>query len=205
MIQPKIFAPGPETDSNQALKWDKYTAGSCDNMNASASAIAAVDVAIDLVLLGLPMPAVWNLQMPLRMKLALSAAFALGFLDLAIGALRVAAALDVEWTGDLTYTGAALWFWTVVEPGIAITVACLIVIRPVLERLSPSRFFSSRTHGSDGFFMDSYIRVDHGATRSNGSSNSDRALTISDESGEGGKPYRVGQTMANAQQPFRVG
>ena len=56
------------------------TPGHCFNPNASYKASGVFNVLSDFAILIVPMPTVWNLQMPMRKKLLVMGVFATGFL-----------------------------------------------------------------------------------------------------------------------------
>lgn len=58
----------------------KTQQGTCGNTMANCIAGAAINVFTDLVILLLPMPIIWRLQIPTRSKLSLSFIFGLGFM-----------------------------------------------------------------------------------------------------------------------------
>ena len=60
--------------------WDPTVAGHCINSNAFYKAGSATDVVGDFAILFLPIPAVWDLQMPLKKKLGIISIFTLGSL-----------------------------------------------------------------------------------------------------------------------------
>lgn len=63
-----------------SFNWNFNQKGHCGNVTANCLAGAAINVFTDLVILVLPMPIIWNLNVPLKSKLSLSFIFGLGFL-----------------------------------------------------------------------------------------------------------------------------
>ena len=67
-----------------AKNWDQTvteaTHGTCGNISTMYIAIASVDLFIDLIIIALPMPVLWGLQMPQAKRLAVMGIFALGFM-----------------------------------------------------------------------------------------------------------------------------
>ena len=58
--------------------WDRMVPGRCVNINAAFFATAAVNVVSDFLMLALPVSNVWNLQMPVKRKIAISGVFLFG-------------------------------------------------------------------------------------------------------------------------------
>lgn len=71
----------------------------CINEGADVVAHGIISTVQDLVVAFLPTLLCWNLQMPVRQKIALYCIFALGYTSVAIGAMR-------------TYTGYRIFFQT---------------------------------------------------------------------------------------------
>ena len=121
--------------------------GHCGNQVAAFAAVAAIDIVVDLGILTIPIPRVWELRLPLAHKLALIGIFGLGFVDVVMAVLRIVFDLRVNFQGDWTYTTAPLYFWSSMEPGLAIMVACAPILRPIFEKIVPAGL-SSRTRSS---------------------------------------------------------
>ena len=60
--------------------WKPLEPGVCEDPTKSAAAISGCNMATDLIIILLPMPMIWGLQMPTRRKIELTIIFALGFL-----------------------------------------------------------------------------------------------------------------------------
>lgn len=60
--------------------WSGETTGTCININYFSWARAAVEIAIDVCILSLPLPSLWKLQMGWKKKIQVLMMFALGFM-----------------------------------------------------------------------------------------------------------------------------
>ena len=60
--------------------WDPTQPGVCENTLRSLVAISSINMATDLIIILLPMPMVWRLQMARRRKTELTLIFAFGFM-----------------------------------------------------------------------------------------------------------------------------
>ena len=60
--------------------WDRLQPGVCENAMQSLIALSSFNMATDLIIILLPMPMVWRLQMATRKKIELTITFALGFM-----------------------------------------------------------------------------------------------------------------------------
>lgn len=63
-----------------SYNWNRDQDGSCGNSVAAYISIAATDIGVDAVLITLPMPWLWKLQMATKTKIGLTVVFALAFL-----------------------------------------------------------------------------------------------------------------------------
>lgn len=113
------------------------------------------------------MPVLCRLTLPRRQKYAIVGVFALGFLYVfslttsclphltrvcsvcIISVVRLAflvLATQHDWqTHDGSYTSAHMIYWTTIEVNAAISCACIMTLKPLIERIFP-RFFSPSTH-----------------------------------------------------------
>ncbi|KAI1768928.1 hypothetical protein GGR53DRAFT_462009 [Hypoxylon sp. FL1150] len=137
-----IFQCTPVTKAfNKSLK------GTCIDNGHFWFANAGFSIATDVIILTLPMPLVYALQVPRVQKAALIMVFALGVFVVITSCLRVTT-IDIQaTTPDQTYDISST-MWTIIEMNVAIVCACLPQIRPLIvkwfPRLMPSYHSSSR-------------------------------------------------------------
>ncbi|KAK0748356.1 hypothetical protein B0T21DRAFT_406881 [Apiosordaria backusii] len=100
---------------------------------------AALHIVSDLVIMALPMPVLSALKLPRRQKYALVGVFALGFFVCIVSTIRLVYLVDVmkKQGYDATYTSASMIYWTCVEVNAAISCACLMTLKPLIQRLFP--------------------------------------------------------------------
>lgn len=60
--------------------WYSEIPGRCGDSHEFYTGYAVTDLIIDVIVISLPLPVLWKLQLPLGRKVALIAIFALGFL-----------------------------------------------------------------------------------------------------------------------------
>jgi hypothetical protein len=63
-----------------AANWDPSIPRTCGNLNTAFYVIAAVNMVTDFMVMALPVPQIWALQLPIIQKLGLSLHFGLGLL-----------------------------------------------------------------------------------------------------------------------------
>ncbi|KAF2871683.1 hypothetical protein BDV95DRAFT_457021, partial [Massariosphaeria phaeospora] len=86
-----IFGCQPISAFWEQVDWEKRTHGykfSCFNEGADVTAAGIISAIQDLITAVLPTFLYWNLQVPLRQKIALFGIFAFGYVGVAIGAAR---------------------------------------------------------------------------------------------------------------------
>lgn len=108
---------------------------------------AALHIVSDLVIMALPMPVLSSLKLPRRQKYALVGVFGLGFFVCIVSIIRLVALIDVvkKQAVDATYTSANMIYWTSVEVNAAISCACIMTLKPLIQRIFPSLLSPSRT------------------------------------------------------------
>lgn len=60
--------------------WDKTIQGTCINLPAAWLSVSIINMILDLIIIAMPMPMLWNLRMPVSKKIAVSGIFSLGFM-----------------------------------------------------------------------------------------------------------------------------
>ncbi|KAK6859568.1 hypothetical protein PG995_003204 [Apiospora arundinis] len=98
------------------------------------------NIITDVIVLVLPLPIVWRLHTSTHMKGALTVTFLIGSSGLVASILRFWAFSNTNSFIDATYNAVELIIWTVVEPGIYLISACMLMYRPLLEKLGVGRF-----------------------------------------------------------------
>ncbi|KAK3694392.1 hypothetical protein B0T22DRAFT_69931 [Podospora appendiculata] len=108
---------------------------------------AALHIVSDLVIMTIPLPILSQLNLPRRQKYALVGVFGLGFFVCIVSVLRLLALISVtkETPIDSTYNSAQLIYWTTVEVNAAIVCACIMTLKPLIQKLFP-RLLPSNQH-----------------------------------------------------------
>jgi hypothetical protein len=122
--------------------WSFTEPGTCLPQIPIVAAVAGWGLAIELAIWSLPIPVSWRLQLPRSSKVALSLIFGLGILDIGVGIGRLVTILQVD-EKDPTWSEVPALEWLAIEPSIAIIVACLMVCRPLMEKLGPASWRQS--------------------------------------------------------------
>ncbi|PKX99843.1 hypothetical protein P168DRAFT_261112 [Aspergillus campestris IBT 28561] len=112
--------------------WYPQLPGHCINQVATWIANATSTIATDLVILFLPMPQIWKLQLRTSEKVGLTIAFGLGFFVVFASAYRLTVLFSYT-PLDSSYTLAPTVAWTAIEMSAGIVSACLPTMRPALQ------------------------------------------------------------------------
>lgn len=132
------------------IDWTDFgsTEENCINTNVMYLAQAWSDVLTDIIILTLPLPCIWIMQLPVRHKLAVSGMFLLGGLTVGAGIAKlvvfnkIVQELNVGFV-DLSYMNTPMVYWPMVESSIGIVGACLPLLRPLFVGASSSGFMRS--------------------------------------------------------------
>ncbi|KAI3336280.1 hypothetical protein HD806DRAFT_125 [Xylariaceae sp. AK1471] len=109
---------------------------SCINNGNFWFANAGFTIATDIIILIIPMPLVYSLQIPRVQKAALIFVFTLGAFVVITSCLR-ATTLDIQAKSPDPLYDVASTMWTIIEMSVAIICACLPQIRPLVVKLFP--------------------------------------------------------------------
>ncbi|KAI9808067.1 MAG: hypothetical protein M1826_004364 [Phylliscum demangeonii] len=116
--------------------WKIPGAGECIDDVSFFVSTSALNLVADVVILVLPMPVVWRLQILPRQKVALTAIFTLGSCACVAAAVRLG---FVAHLGASTDAPDITWFtvdplnWSLIEPCVGIICACLPALGPLLR------------------------------------------------------------------------
>lgn len=112
--------------------WDAtIKGGHCGNEFLSYIITGSINIATDIMVLLLPIPCLAQLELGLCKRLILIATFACGIFTCVVGALRLRAIVLVDFD-DYTYSIADAMTYSALEPALAIVLACVPTLRPLL-------------------------------------------------------------------------
>ncbi|QUC22484.1 uncharacterized protein UV8b_06725 [Ustilaginoidea virens] len=111
--------------------WYPQIPGRCINQVGTWISNALSTILTDLIILLLPLPQIWKLQLRKTEKMGLTLAFSLGFFVVFASAYRTSVLFTYTNT-DPTYTLAPTVGWTVIEMSAGIISACLPTFLPIV-------------------------------------------------------------------------
>ncbi|KAL4962760.1 uncharacterized protein BDV14DRAFT_191416 [Aspergillus stella-maris] len=114
-----------------AYTWDQsIPGGHCGNQVVSYQITGALNLVTDLMVLTMPMPYLWKLEMRISQKLPLIAVFAIG-LFVCVATIMRLVSLSLLDFNDLTFNITDALIWGTIEPALGVTLACIPFMKPV--------------------------------------------------------------------------
>ncbi|KAI1141493.1 hypothetical protein F5Y05DRAFT_372745 [Hypoxylon sp. FL0543] len=118
-------------------QWLPDTPGHCGDSNLLYVSCASTDLGIDVIIIMLPMVPLWGLQLPRAKKIALTFVFGMGFLTIAITAIRIKYMRELD-VSDPTYSFSTMGLFSAIVPLLGITTACLPLAAPAFKKITRS-------------------------------------------------------------------
>ncbi|KAL8677798.1 MAG: hypothetical protein Q9186_005805 [Xanthomendoza sp. 1 TL-2023] len=116
-----------------AYYWDRsIPGGHCVNDNLIGYTITSFNIVTDLIVLILPIPWLWGMNMAVPKRMAVVGLFVLGSFVCIAGIIRLPFLSELQ-LSDITYTSVSVGVWISVECNIGILSACLPILRPLFS------------------------------------------------------------------------
>ncbi|KAK0111610.1 hypothetical protein ONS95_001956 [Cadophora gregata] len=119
---------------------------------AAAYSISVMTIVTDWLYALLPIPMLWSVQMTTQAKVTVAFILSLGIFASIATLIRLRYLIELTDRSDVLYAATPATIWTIVEPGLGITAASLITIRPLLKSFNlhgfqhPSSNYNSSSH-----------------------------------------------------------
>ncbi|KAI9640544.1 hypothetical protein NHQ30_010842 [Ciborinia camelliae] len=124
--------------------WDvRIKDAKCLNRDLFQTYSALPNIITDIAMLILPLPIIWKLQAPTRLKVGLSLTFLVAGLGLVASVLRFATFFKVDFDPDPSWQAGKLFITTLAESGCYLISACLPRCRPLLDVAANSSLLQS--------------------------------------------------------------
>ena len=132
-------------------RWDGEHTGSCINIYVGGFLHAAINMVLDLIILLMPMPLLWKLQLSysLRQRVQVLIMFYFGLVGTVISALRLSSLLTFGNTHNPSWDYLNLAVWSMTEIQTCIICACLPTAKVALSKVLP-RWLGSTVKDSRG-------------------------------------------------------
>ncbi|GAP90656.1 putative integral membrane protein [Rosellinia necatrix] len=127
-----------------ARSWNADIPGTCFNQPALFFANGGLNIAEDLILYFLPIGILWNMNLPLRQRVALIGIFVIGGLTIIAGIVRIPSLKQAIVSTDPTWDHVGSSIWSSIECNIGIICACLVHLKPLIAHIAPAALGPSR-------------------------------------------------------------
>ncbi|CAI6249666.1 unnamed protein product [Periconia digitata] len=121
--------------------------GSVVCLTRAGTAHAALNILSDVIVIGLPIPLVHQLQLPMRQKASVGILMTLGSFCVVASIGRTVAVADIQNNPDITWVQAKVGVWSAIELNVGILGASLARLKPFVQKYFPAL---SRTIVSTG-------------------------------------------------------
>ncbi|KAJ5774859.1 hypothetical protein N7457_009755 [Penicillium paradoxum] len=109
------------------------TEGTCLDFKNFAVSYAIVNIVSDFAIWLMPIPRVWNIQLPKPQKIALCLIFTLGLFDCAAAMARLLLSMLVLGEYDSTWVYSKGYMWSIIEVSTGIVCTCLPTMQVLLK------------------------------------------------------------------------
>ncbi|PLB48302.1 hypothetical protein P170DRAFT_411057 [Aspergillus steynii IBT 23096] len=117
-----------------AYLWDKSIPdGHCFDIPLFYHWGTLPNVLVDLMMLILPQPVIWYLQVPAQVKFGLAATLLTGSIGMVTSIVRCVAFFTNDPLVDGTWKSVLFLKWSIIEPGVYLIAACLPCYRPLVK------------------------------------------------------------------------
>ncbi|KAI0970427.1 hypothetical protein F4678DRAFT_436795 [Xylaria arbuscula] len=128
-----------------ASAWNANIHGTCFNQAALFYANGGFNIAQDSILYVLPTPILWKMNLPLKQRIALIGVFIVGGLTIVAGIVRIPSLKEAIMSTDPTWDHVGSSIWSSIECNVGLMCACLVHLKPLVIRVTPTFFGSSKS------------------------------------------------------------
>lgn len=112
--------------------WDKQIPFHCDDFDQGYVAAGALNVALDFLIIGLPIPLLWKLRTTTSQKSVLTGIFTCAGFVCIISIVRIVVISHLK-IFDVTWNYVESGIWSAAEPCMGVVAACIPSLRPLLS------------------------------------------------------------------------
>lgn len=143
--------------------WNPVEGGHCKDVRIEEIVSVSVNMVIDAIIVVMPMPVLWGLQMPIRKKIAITFLFSLGLMVIAIMGWRIQITILITTQADFVFGLGNIGLAALLEVWLGIVAACIPVLTPLIVKfLGPAWAKVAHTPGNSGGQSDKRHKVKHG-------------------------------------------
>ncbi|KAB2103630.1 hypothetical protein AG0111_0g8352 [Alternaria gaisen] len=118
-------------------KWDGMHEGTCLEINAITASNAAISIALDFWILGIPLWQLWGLKLHWKKKVGVALMFCVGTFVTVVSILRLQALVHFAASSNVSWEFYDVSVWSTIEICVGIMCACLPTLRLLLVKLFP--------------------------------------------------------------------
>ncbi|KAI1650452.1 uncharacterized protein F4817DRAFT_261547 [Daldinia loculata] len=133
------------------LQWDGEFETQCISINVLGWSAAAINIALDLAVIILPLPELFALSLSLRKRLQIIAMFTVGFFITIVSIVRLNSLIRFGNTQNLTQDYVETGYWSTIEVPVGIACACMPAVRSLFSLALPKLFGTTRATGGSTF------------------------------------------------------
>ncbi|KAI6084402.1 hypothetical protein F4821DRAFT_242762 [Hypoxylon rubiginosum] len=124
--------------------WDGEFEAQCISINGLGWSAAAINIALDLAVIVLPLPELYRLSLSLRKRLQIMAMFAVGFFITVVSIVRLYSLIRFGTTSNVTQDYVEVGYWSTIEVPVGIICACMPAVRSLFSLALPKLFGTTR-------------------------------------------------------------
>ncbi|KAJ0415818.1 GMC oxidoreductase [Aspergillus carlsbadensis] len=121
-------------------RWDETGDYKCNNINAQGWSSAAFNMALDIMVMALPLKELYGLNLSWRKKAFVICMFSLGIFVTLVSVIRLESLIVFANTTNLTWDYVQIGYWSTIEIHVGVICACLPAIRALFRRIWPRMF-----------------------------------------------------------------
>ncbi|KAJ5836645.1 hypothetical protein N7447_002671 [Penicillium robsamsonii] len=138
-----------------AKQWDESLEGHCIQTLPFYFALGGTSIALDLIIIALPLPVLWKLQLRSKQKALLACLFALGFFVTVVQIIRIFTVRDLK-----TYTDSKnIVIWSCIEVSLGVIIACIPTYGPLFKSFASTVNSYRNRETSRTYALDSVHQV----------------------------------------------
>ncbi|KAI4860998.1 hypothetical protein F4820DRAFT_83025 [Hypoxylon rubiginosum] len=131
--------------------WDGEFEAQCISINGLGWSAAAINIALDLAVIFLPLPELYKLSLSLRKRLQIMAMFAVGFFITIVSIVRLYSLIRFGTTSNVTQDYVEVGYWSTIEVPVGIICACMPAVRSLFSLALPKLFGTTRATLTSNF------------------------------------------------------
>ncbi|KAH7397235.1 hypothetical protein BKA66DRAFT_408993 [Pyrenochaeta sp. MPI-SDFR-AT-0127] len=144
-------------------QWDGLHKGKCNDIHVQGWVAAAINIALDVIVMVLPLRHLARLNMNLKRKLMVMAMFSVGIIVIFTSAIRLYSLVHFANSQNITWDYVEAGYWSLIEIDVSIVCGCMPALRLLISRTWPKikmTFHSSKGDTTEGSKLSGGIKSD---------------------------------------------